>query len=197
MTEALTNDLGAARNEIISLRRELENRQYLRDNQVVTTFKERKKKQVSFPSLPPHPTLRCPLSTTRWRRTTATSPPAGTTPRRSERGGHTGTCTKRQGVHDGEGKGGGKMAHPTSNGGMQNGSSVGIYIFTLHVHIFAHLAPIFMPSRCSQTKFLMRSSVGSLLRVRCWLGSRSFVSFISWLLLLEREGRGMMLATSS
>ncbi len=35
MTESLTDDLSAARNEIISLRRELENRRYLRMNQQV------------------------------------------------------------------------------------------------------------------------------------------------------------------
>ncbi len=38
------------------------------------------------------------------------------------------------------------------------------------MHVFAHLAPICMLSRCLLTKFLHRSSVGSLLRVHCWLG---------------------------
>ena len=57
---------------------------------------------------------------------------------------------------------------PTANGGMQNGSSV--RICTQWIHMFARLAPICMPSRWLLTKFLHRSSVGSLLRVRCWLG---------------------------
>ena len=58
---------------------------------------------------------------------------------------------------------------PTTNGDMQNGSSVGIC--TRYIHAFAHLAPICILSRCLLTKFLRRSSVGSLLRVRrCWLG---------------------------
>ncbi len=35
---------------------------------------------------------------------------------------------------------------------------------------FARLSPTCMLSRCLSTKFLHRSSVGSLLRVRCWLG---------------------------
>ena len=43
-----------------------------------------------------------------------------------------------------------------------------------YVHIacmfFAHLAPVRMLSRCLSTKFLHWSSVGSLLRVCCWLG---------------------------
>ncbi len=42
-------------------------------------------------------------------------------------------------------------------------------------HTFSHvLAPIRMLGRCSSTKLLRRSSVGSLLRVRCccWLGLR-------------------------
>ncbi len=57
---------------------------------------------------------------------------------------------------------------PTSNGGMQNGSSVGIC--THCVHVFARLMPTCMLSRCLLTKFLHRSSGGSLLRVCCWLG---------------------------
>ncbi len=48
-----------------------------------------------------------------------------------------------------------------------------------YVHIaytFWHvLAPICMPSRCLVTKFLHRSSGGSLLRVRCWLGTTAHV----------------------
>ena len=51
---------------------------------------------------------------------------------------------------------------------MQNGRSVEIY--THCVHVFVRLAPICMLSRCLFTKFLHRSSVGSLSRVRCWLG---------------------------
>ncbi len=38
------------------------------------------------------------------------------------------------------------------------------------IHAFALLVPICMLSRCLLTSFLHRSSVGSLLRVRCWLG---------------------------
>ncbi len=58
--------------------------------------------------------------------------------------------------------------YPTTNGGMQNVSSVGICIHCTHV--FARLAPICMLSWCLLTKFLHWSSVRSLLRVRCWLG---------------------------
>ena len=58
--------------------------------------------------------------------------------------------------------------HPTTNGGVQNGSSFGIY--THCTYVFAHLVPICMLSRCLLTKFLRRSSVGSSLRARCWLG---------------------------
>ncbi len=39
------------------------------------------------------------------------------------------------------------------------------------IHIIARLVLICMLSRCLVTKFLHLSSVGSLLRVRCWLGS--------------------------
>ncbi len=39
-------------------------------------------------------------------------------------------------------------------------------------HVFACLEPVCVLSWCSLTKFLHRSSVGSLLRVRCWLGGR-------------------------
>ncbi len=39
-------------------------------------------------------------------------------------------------------------------------------------HTFLHVStPIHILSRCLLTKFLHRSSVGSLLRVRCWLGT--------------------------
>ncbi len=41
------------------------------------------------------------------------------------------------------------------------------------MHIFARLAPICMLSRCSLTKSLQRRAAGSLLRVRCWLGSHT------------------------
>ncbi len=56
-----------------------------------------------------------------------------------------------------------------TKGGTQNGSSVGIC--TRCIHVFASLVLICKLSRCLVTKFLHRSSVGSLLRVRCWLGS--------------------------
>ena len=50
------------------------------------------------------------------------------------------------------------------------------YIQYIYTHIaytfFASLVPICMLSRCLLAKFLHRSSVGSLSRVRCWLGSR-------------------------
>ena len=59
--------------------------------------------------------------------------------------------------------------HPTTNSGMQNGSSVGIR--PRCVHVFACLVPICVLGRCSLATFLHRSSVGSLWRVRCWLGS--------------------------
>ncbi len=60
---------------------------------------------------------------------------------------------------------------PTTNGGMQDGSSV--RICKCCIHVLARFKPICMLSRCLLTKFLHRSSVGSLLRVRCccWLGS--------------------------
>ena len=59
-------------------------------------------------------------------------------------------------------------AGPTTNGGMQNGSSV--RMCTHCTHVFARLAQIRTLSRCLLTKSLHRSSVGSLLRLRCWLG---------------------------
>ncbi len=46
------------------------------------------------------------------------------------------------------------------------------YVHVAHT-FFARLAPICTLSRCLLTKFLHRSSVGSLIRVRCWLGSSS------------------------
>ena len=51
--------------------------------------------------------------------------------------------------------------------------------YTLHVHVVAPLAQICMLSRCLVTKFQHRSSAGSLLRVRCWLGSGIFLSSFS------------------
>ncbi len=63
-------------------------------------------------------------------------------------------------------------SYPTTNGGMQNGSSVGI-LHTHCTHIFAHLVPICMLSRSLLTEVLHRNSVGSLLRVRCWLGTHT------------------------
>ncbi len=61
--------------------------------------------------------------------------------------------------------------YPTSQPPMvvrKNGSSVGIR--TRCLHVFACLVQICTLSRCLSTKFLRRSSVGSLLRVSCWLG---------------------------
>ncbi len=43
------------------------------------------------------------------------------------------------------------------------------YTYTRCMRVFARLAPICVLSRCLVTKFLHRSSLGSLLRVRCWL----------------------------
>ena len=63
---------------------------------------------------------------------------------------------------------------PTTNSGMQNGSSVGLR--TRCIHVLAQLAPIFMLSRCLLTKFLARSSVESLLRVRCLVGQTFEIS---------------------
>ncbi len=56
---------------------------------------------------------------------------------------------------------------PTTNGGMPNGSSVGTQARCTQV--FASLAPICMLRRCFLTKFLHRSSAGSLLRARALL----------------------------
>ena len=44
------------------------------------------------------------------------------------------------------------------------------YMPTHCMNVIARLAPICVLSRCLLTKFLRRSSVGRLLRVRCWLG---------------------------
>ncbi len=69
---------------------------------------------------------------------------------------------------------------PTTNGGMQTGSSVGIYARCIHV--FACLAPISMLSWCLLTKFLHWSSVGSLSTEHCWLGvspQKSLLTFAS------------------
>ncbi len=60
------------------------------------------------------------------------------------------------------------MGFPTNNAGMRNKSSV--KMCTRRTHVFARLIPICMPSRCLVTKLPRRSSGGSLLRVRCWLG---------------------------
>ncbi len=59
---------------------------------------------------------------------------------------------------------------------MQNGSSVGIHsTHCIHVHTSLHVwRSICMLTRCLSTKFLHKSLVGSLLRVRCWLGCRNF-----------------------
>ncbi len=57
--------------------------------------------------------------------------------------------------------------HPTTNGAVQNGSSVGIY--TNCIHVSACWAPICMMSvlvEISASELI----VGCLLRVRCWLG---------------------------
>ena len=43
-----------------------------------------------------------------------------------------------------------RESFPTTNGGMQNGSSV--EICARCIHVFAHLAPIYMLSRCLLTK---------------------------------------------
>ncbi len=48
-------------------------------------------------------------------------------------------------------------------------------MYTLRTRFLARLAPICMLSRCSLTKFLHWSSGGSLLRVRCWLGSGTLI----------------------
>ncbi len=69
------------------------------------------------------------------------------------------------------------QTHPTTNNSVQNGSSVGRCAQCTHV--FARFAPICTLSPCLSTKFLHRRSVGSLLRVRCWLGTCSSCEFIN------------------
>ena len=61
---------------------------------------------------------------------------------------------------------------PTTNGGMPNGSSVGIFTHCAHVFFLHVWAPTCVLRRCLSTKFLLRSSDRSLSRVRCWLGSQ-------------------------
>ncbi len=65
-------------------------------------------------------------------------------------------------------------AYPTTNGGMQNGRSVGICIRCIHV--FEHLAPICMLSRCLLTKISAsepsRKFIESALLVGYWLHVR-------------------------
>ncbi len=56
-------------------------------------------------------------------------------------------------------------ATPTSNGGAQNGCSVGTG--TGCTHVFARFAPICMLGWCLSTKLLRRSSVRSLSRLLC------------------------------
>ncbi len=58
----------------------------------------------------------------------------------------------------------------------KNGSSVGIRARCTHV-FFARLVPTCMLGRCLATKLPHRSSGGSLLWVRCWLG---FVCLLEW-----------------
>ncbi len=62
--------------------------------------------------------------------------------------------------------GGGGWWFPTSNGGMRNGSSVGIR--TRYVHIFARLAPIWKVSRCLLLK--ISASELSLNFIECVVG---------------------------
>ena len=54
-------------------------------------------------------------------------------------------------------------------------------------HLFARLAPICMLGRCLVRKFLHRSSVGSLLRVPCWLGTNC--DWLRWYLNGQGEQR--------
>ncbi len=81
-------------------------------------------------------------------------------------------------------------AYPTTNGGgIQNGSSVGTHTHCMHVFL-SRLAAIWMLSRCLLTKSLHRSSVGSSLRVRCWLGRYVYEgrgAWLSWKFAKERE----------
>ncbi len=59
--------------------------------------------------------------------------------------------------------------HPTTNGGMQNGSSGGMHARCIHV-LARFGTDLHAQSVLSSKKFRHRSSVGSLLRVHCWLG---------------------------
>ncbi len=66
-----------------------------------------------------------------------------------------------------------KIVHPTSNGGMQNGSSVGIC--TRCVHIFARFdADLHAQSVIINNNFCIGAQEGSLFRARCWLGRSSY-----------------------
>ena len=58
---------------------------------------------------------------------------------------------------------------PTANSDMQKWK-LSRNMYTSHARFLLVLAPICKRSRCLLTKFLHRISVGSLLRVRCWLG---------------------------
>ncbi len=66
------------------------------------------------------------------------------------------------------------FSFPTTNGGMQNGSSVGI--FTHCMHFFACLVLICMLSRCLLTKFLQRSSLRKFIKGALLVGSSACVS---------------------
>ncbi len=58
---------------------------------------------------------------------------------------------------------------PTTNGGTQNGSSVGKTYTFAKTFFFARLAPTCMLSRCLLTKI---SDIGAGSEVCCWLGLR-------------------------
>ena len=64
-----------------------------------------------------------------------------------------------------------EFSNPTTNGGVQNGKVSWNAHAMLCTLFFTRLAPICMLSRSLPTKSLHRSSGGSLLRARCWLGS--------------------------
>ncbi len=64
-------------------------------------------------------------------------------------------------------KRGGGRSNPTTSGGMQNGSSVGIC--TRCAHAFACFTSTCMLGRCLLARFVHRSSGGSLLKMCCWL----------------------------
>ena len=71
------------------------------------------------------------------------------------------------------------QAYPTSSNGMQDGSSVGIRTRCMH-RFFLH---VWRPFACSvgayRQKFSHRSSVGSLLSVRCWLGYEAIMKYLT------------------